>query len=423
MPGELIVDVGATRFGQTSAAPLGKGYVTQETMMARLTTWLFLLFGLFVVFVQPAWANEADSDAIKIGYLSHIWERPPVLSNLDDHPEDEGHIGALLGIEDNNTTGRFTGQSFELIERIVDPADLLGALRDFEDSGIQFVLLDLQSDVMHELMASEPPENMLLINVSSPDRSLRSQCFDYLLHTALSTDMRTDALAQFFIKKRWSKWFVIAGQRPEDRLYAEAIARSARKFGAKIVEQKDWTGSFDARRAAYAEIPLFTQGVKYDVLWVADEIGDFGDYMLFQTHDPKIVAGTQGLVANGWGRPIEQWGAAQLQERFENLANRWMRPRDYAAWVAVRSIGEAALRVQSGDLQHIQTYLNSEDFQIAGFKGRKMSFRNWSGQMRQPVPVMWERAVVAQPPLEGFLHQYTELDTLGLDRPESLCTR
>ena len=419
------MDARAIDCDQISAVQIVEGWVyfRSRAGVARLATWLLLLFGLLMMLPQSVWADETDPASIRIGYLSHAWVRPPVLSNLDEHPEDEGRIGAVLGIEDNNTTGRFTGQSFELIERVVDRVGLLAALRDFAETGIQFVLLDLQSDAMHDLMASDLPQNMLFFNVSSPDRSLRNQCMTNLLHTALSTDMRTDALAQFLIKKRWSKWFVIEGQRPEDRLYGEAIARSARKFGAKIVEQKDWPGNFDARRAAYAEIPLFTQGVKYDVLWVADEIGDFGDYMLFQTYDPKIAAGTQGLVANGWGRPIEQWGAAQLQERFEDLANRWMRPRDYAAWVAVRSIGEAALRVQSGDLQNIRTYLNSEDFQIAGFKGRKMSFRNWSGQMRQPVPVMWERAVVAQPPLDGFLHQHTELDTLGLDRPESACTR
>jgi cbb3-type cytochrome oxidase cytochrome c subunit len=41
--------------------------------------------------------------------------------------------------------------------------------------------------------------------------------------------------------------------------------------------------------------------------------------------------------------------------------------------------------------------------------------------MRQVVHLVHPRAVVANAPLPGFLHQATELDTLGLDEPESKC--
>jgi len=34
---------------------------------------------------------------------------------------------------------------------------------------------------------------------------------------------------------------------------------------------------------------------------------------------------------------------------------------------------------------------------------------------------MHSNAVVASAPLEGFLHRVSELDTLGLDEPESDC--
>ena len=52
---------------------------------------------------------------------------------------------------------------------------------------------------------------------------------------------------------------------------------------------------------------------------------------------------------------------------------------------------------------------------------RALSFRAWNGQLRQPVFLLWPGAVVATAPLEGFLHQRTEMDTLGLDQPESAC--
>jgi hypothetical protein len=42
--------------------------------------------------------------------------------------------------------------------------------------------------------------------------------------------------------------------------------------------------------------------------------------------------------------------------------------------------------------------------------------------LRQPIPLVHPRALVANAPLEGFLHPRSELDTLGFDRPETRCT-
>jgi ABC transporter substrate binding protein (PQQ-dependent alcohol dehydrogenase system) len=106
-----------------------------------------------------------------------------------------------------------------------------------------------------------------------------------------------------------------------------------------------------------------------------------------------------------------------------------MRAKDYAAWAAVRAIAEAATRAKATvfteadeiDAAGVRAYLLSEKFQLAAFKGRKMSFRGWNGQLRQPMPLVHPRALVALAPIAGFLHPVTEMDTLGLDRPESKC--
>lgn len=363
------------------------------------------------------------SNEIVIGYLLETRKQLPALSNLDDPPNDEGIAGARLATADNNTTGKFSNQRFSIIEQSIENnANAQSALQRLRDDGAHFVLLDLTETTLATLLAQSLPTDVLLFNVADQSRRFRNrECHPQLLHTALSRDMRSDALAQFLTKKKWREWFLVTGPRAEDKAFSAAIERSAKKFRARIVARKDWSGEFDARRSAQSEVPLFTQGPEYDILIVADEIGDFGDYLLFQTWDPRPVAGTQGLEAKSWGRPVEQWGAAQLQERFLEQSNRWMLPRDYAAWLAVRSIGEAALRSKSGDYQAVNDYLRSDSFQLAAFKGRKLNFRTWNGQMRQPVALMWSRALVAQAPLEGFLHQHTELDTLGLDRTESQC--
>ena len=100
---------------------------------------------------------------------------------------------------------------------------------------------------------------------------------------------------------------------------------------------------------------------------------------------------------------------------------REMTAQDYAAWAAVRTLGEAMTRTNANDPETLRSYITSDQFELAGFKGRPLTYRAWNGQLRQPIAIAHPRALVAQAPLEGFLHQTNELDSLGLDRPESTC--
>ncbi|MGB0682245.1 MAG: ABC transporter substrate-binding protein [Magnetovibrionaceae bacterium] len=369
--------------------------------------------------VGPARAEES----LTIGYLSVGFPQPPALSNLDVPPEDLGLAGAELGLADNATTGRFLKQSFKLeIRRLDEGADPLAHLRDLAEAGVQVVVLDMPAVSLDRVIGAKDLDIPLLINAGAPDNRFReADCRANLLHTLPSRAMLMDGLAQYLIKKQWSDWFLITGPRPEDRLFAASVKRAAKRFGAKIVAEKAWTGEYDARRTAQTEIPIFTQGVDYDVLMVADEIGDFGDYLMYRTFEPKVVAGTQGLVPAAWGRAVEQWGAAQLQERFFASKGRPMRPRDWAAWMAVRTLGEAATRTKSIKIDDLKAFIYSPKLRLAGFKGRKLQYRHWNGQLRQSIPLLTARSVVSLSPQEGFLHPTTELDTLGFDEPETQC--
>jgi len=50
----------------------------------------------------------ADSTDVKIGYM-HRLERVETLSLLSLPADNDGLAGAQLGIDDNNTTGKFLG--------------------------------------------------------------------------------------------------------------------------------------------------------------------------------------------------------------------------------------------------------------------------------------------------------------------------
>ena len=233
--------------------------------------------------------------------------------------------------------------------------------------------------------------------------------------------MLADSLAQWLKVRRLDDWLLLKGQRPADEAFASAMKRSAKRFGMNIVEEKAYTFDTDLRRSAQTEMPPFTRSDDYDVVVVADESGDFGEYVPYNTWLPRPVVGTQGLTPVAWHRVVESWGAAQLQNRFDEQAGRWMNSEDYAAWAAVRAIGEAVTKGASPGPKAMQQLLLSDDFELAAYRGRPLTFRSWNRQLRQPIPLVHPRALVSQSPQEGFLHQVNELDTLGFDAPESQC--
>ncbi|SIS87146.1 ABC transporter substrate-binding protein [Insolitispirillum peregrinum] len=382
---------------------------------------LFLFLLLVWSLSTPPMAQAEE--ALKIGWLGQAVEQPPLLANLPPPPDDEGLSGARLGVNDTNTTGKFLKLSYQLEEVSLpvdaDPAD---GVRQLAARGVSLVVTGLTGEALDKALAAPEAAKMTFFNAFAADDRLRGPaCRPNLLHTLPSRFMLADGLAQSMIVKKWTRWLLVTGPTPQDALFAAAIKRSAQRFGAKIVEEKRWTGDADLRRTAQTELIAFTRSKDYDVVVVSDEAGDFGDYLLFNTDLPRPVAGTQGLTPMAWHWLMETWGSGQLQNRFQDLAHRPMGSRDWAAWVAVRAVGEASVRKKTLDPAIIATTLHEPDFTVAGFKGVPLSFRPWNGQLRQPILVGWARALVTVSPQDGFLHPTNELDTLGLDRPESTC--
>jgi ABC transporter substrate binding protein (PQQ-dependent alcohol dehydrogenase system) len=366
---------------------------------------------------------------VPIGYLKQEVKRFIPLSRLNVEPEDIGIAGAELALKDNNTTGKFTKQQFTLeVERVPVGGDAVPVLAKMIESGHHFILVDAPAETLLSLSDAAKDKDVLLFNIRATDESLRQEdCRANVLHTAPDRAMLADALAQYLVWKKWPRWLVAKGVFPEDIEYLEAVRRAAKRFGGTIVDEREYKETPGARRSDTGQIqiqrqmPVFTQGAPdYDVLVVADEKEVFGPYLPYRTWDPRPVAGTAGLRATSWHPAHEQWGATQMQNRFQRAAKRFMLPLDYQAWVAVRAVGEAASRVGS-EFAPFNAYLRSDKLELAAFKGQKVTFRKWDGQLRQPIIIADPEMPVSVSPQEGFLHERTELDTLGIDEPETKC--
>ena len=397
---------------------------------------LLLLVAPHASFAAPQDEGEAASSpaaatvTVPIGYLEQGVKRPIPLSRLNVEPDDLGVAGASIALKDNNTTGRFTKQQFTLeVERVPIGGDAVPALMKLVESGHHFILVDAPADVLLRLADAVKDKDVLLFNISATDVALRQEdCRTNVLHTTPDRAMLADALAQYLVWKKWPRWLVAKGIFPEDLAYLEALRRAAKRFGGVIVEEREYKESPGARRSdtgqqqIQQQMPVFTQGApSYDVLVVADEAEVFGPYLPYRTWDPRPVAGTAGLKAMSWHPAHEQWGATQMQNRFQRFAKRFMLPLDYQAWLAVRAVGESASRTGSGEFAAINAYLRGDKFDLAAFKGQKVNFRSWDGQMRQPILVAGPDLPVSMSPQEGFLHERAEVDTLGIDEPESKC--
>ena len=366
---------------------------------------------------------------VKVGILRQPTAKQTI-SLLDIPPEDESLAGARLAAEDNNTTGKFINQSYALVDaRISADDDPLPALEKLANDGVRIVIADLPADKLLKIAEAGKERGMVLFNAGAVDDRLReADCRANVFHTAPTRSMLAEGLAQYLVWKKWRKWLLITGSHPEDLLLAEAYRHAAKKFGAKIVEERSFVDTGGGRRSdsgsvqIQRQMPVLTQSAPdHDVLIAADENEVFAGYLPYRTWDAKPVAGSAGLKPVSWDITHEQWGAAQLQNRFIKMFARRMTGRDSQAWTAMRMIGEAASRAKSADPAVIRDFLRGKEFSVAAFKGQKLTLRDWNQQLRQPILLGDGRMIVSVSPQEGFLHQVSELDTLGVDRPETTC--
>jgi ABC transporter substrate binding protein (PQQ-dependent alcohol dehydrogenase system) len=392
------------------------------------------MFGALVAGLGSSLGSRgAAADAtptLSVGYV-HSERSIDTISLVFRPAADNGRAGAEVGVADNNTTGRFLQQNFVLqTVEVRSGQDPVPALQSLLAKGIRLVVTDLPAAGMLRMADAGASQGLVLFNAEAPDDALREQeCRANLIHTAPSNTMLADALAQYLIWKRWSRWFLVSGMEPDDLLLADAYRNAAKVFGARIVADRQYKGMAGSRETdsglieLQQQLPVFTQNAPdYDVLVCADQHDAFAGYLPYRTWDARPVAGSAGLMPTSWDPNSTEFGGKQMQDRFVAYAHRLMTATDMNAWVAVRMIGTAASYVQSLDVDKIIAYMRGDKFQLGAYRGLSLSIRSWNGQVRQAILLSDSgRTVVSMSPQPGFLHQYTVLDTLGTDRPETAC--
>jgi ABC transporter substrate binding protein (PQQ-dependent alcohol dehydrogenase system) len=372
---------------------------------------------------------------VKIGYIRESTEQPRPASRMDLEPDNAGVAGAKLAISENNAGGKFMGDVYSLDVKTVTPNKAVEALEKLYDNGHNYTIVDASADTLLKLADWAKGKDILLFNIRATDVSLRQQdCRANVMHVAPDRYMLADALAQYLVTKKWTSWLLVHGSTPSDLAYADAIKRAAGRFGATIVDTREYKDISGGRRDDVGMIPpgkqasadsTFAADPDYQVIIVADEDQLFGPFMPYRGGGkPRPVAGTTGLVATTWSPGHEKWGATQMNNHFQREFKRLILPIDYQAYVAARTIGEAMTRNHGAPFLQVDEFVHSDRIQLAPFKGVKQQFRPWDGQFRQPLLIATDKVPVSISPQKGFPHAShpdIEMDTLGIDEPESTC--
>lgn len=338
-------------------------------------------------------------------------------------PLGRPYAGVELGIADAAQIGLAIDVNFSVTRSVGANIDELAtAVTGWLAEGVHFVVADLPADALLDLSSRFAGQPLTIFNIAAAEDRLRgADCRANIIHAIPSTRMLVDAMMQFIIFHRWRNILVLQGPLPADQLMVDALRESANFFGARVTNVKPFVLTADPRDRDQNNVALITAGENYDVLFLADADGEFGRYVQYETTRPNIVVGAAGLTPTAWHWSWERQGAPQVNDRFEDLSGRRMADVDFAGWAAIRALTQGVLRSRSTDYQPVIDYILGDRLNLDGSKGYPMSVRPWDHQIRQPILLATGNAVIQLAPMEGFLHQTNDLDTLGVDAPQSTC--
>ncbi len=260
-----------------------------------------------------------------------------------------------------------------------------------------------QAEVLAEVAEER---KVLFFNVGSPSPALRgANCGRYTFHIEASAAMYLDALADWFVRSSFRRWYFVYPKTPEGQaLYARMIkALTMRHWGASeagksavTVVQPDFSKELEDIRKSKADVVMLLLGAEdqsnffgqYELSGLNAQVTAFPDpvsqtrdyYSAMRVFAPHTGAGYRATL---WEPTLDVYGARKLNSRF---AERWGQTMDASAWasyVSVKILFEAASAAQTVDPSKLVGYFEKARSVFDIYKGKGTSFRPWDHQLRQ----------------------------------------
>lgn len=399
--------------------------------MTKASLWALMALVCGPALIAPSLAQDNATPAVttaKIGYLglqNDVRYHPQyAYTRIEISPAIHPVEGARLAIDDMKIITDAANIQLSLDEQEASNADdAIARLNAMAAAGERFAVVDLPGDVLAQVAPAVANSKITLINATAPQDSLRELCLPNLMHAAASDRMIGDSYAQFLRHRNWTKVLMLVGQEPRDIEMADAFQASLDRLQIQLVARKTFTMSTDPANRENNDTLLITGGMDYDVIYVADSLGEYSRHLPYATQLARPVIGSTGLIASEWHWSWDQDSATQVTLRFQRAAqgNRVMSGYDWDAWMATKAIATAYAKARSTDPDKIDAYLKGKRLFVDGSKGVRMDFRQWDRQLRMSIALATSNAVIGSAPFPEFLHEGNDLDSLGVDAPESKC--
>ena len=411
----------AARAAALPRAPIGLRGPTMKTTLNLLAIGAALACCLPL---QAASARQVTLTVLSVADDARYAKRRLELA-YPGHPQGRAVQGVELAVQDSALELQEAGVALSVRDMVLpSAADLPRALQELQAARVGHIVADLPEGALRALVRSAPAllGDVIVFNTGLSDDRLRAEgCAGHLLHTAPSQHMEADALAQFLATRQWRKLLVLQGTQPGDAPLATAWARALPRHGLEAVQTRPFKLGGEAHERDLANVRKLTGEPGYDVVLVLDSDGEFARGVPYATQWPRPVAGAAGLVAQAWHPQWQQYGGAQLNRRFRKLAQRPMQGQDWSAWIAGKAVAAVLAEGPKDTVAQQLRKLRSGAVFLDGFKGQRLSFRPWDGQLRQPVLLSHGDAVAGMAPMGAWLRASEALDTLGLDAAQSPC--
>jgi ABC-type branched-subunit amino acid transport system substrate-binding protein len=236
-----------------------------------------------------------------------------------------------------------------------------------------------------EALLQVAAEGTPVLNVGAPDDRLRNEgCERKAFHVMPSVSMYADALTQLLVEQRkLTRWGVVGDGSPRGAEVEAAVRRSVARRGGTVTS--DAAGAdvlllaVDHRAVDAAATRAMAEGRR------PDRIAGIGEAGLRLPAERAA-----GFWAVGWHYDLERFSARELNGRFRRRWNAPMSETSWAAWAALKLVGEAVVRAGASDGDALVAFMESAP-PFDGHKGEALTFRRWDHQLRQPLYVAGPR--------------------------------
>lgn len=352
-----------------------------------------------------AYGQDMAGAAIRIGLIIPATTATP--DGLSDPIATAAKQGAVMAEEEFTLNASMFEVEFAAVTEEANGADVIKAAEHLVNDEKVFALAGgFNSNEALILSQWADQHEIPFLNIGASSDALRNeQCAATTFHLAPSAAMYLDALAGWYVRAGFRKWYFVQVDSDEGKAQYDRALKSIgdRHFGAReaghtvvaagsalpdsVLADIQQSGADMVVMLAGGEDQL-TMLAQMEAAGIDATVTGF-PYPETQTRSffeasrkaaPKL--GT-GMRATEWEPTLDAYGARELNARYQD---RWHEPMEASAWAtyqAVKIFYEAAIFTGSIAPKDVLSYMESPDTVFDVWKGIGTSFRPWDRQLRQ----------------------------------------